>query len=147
MKSTCKSISTERFPCNHRGYCDALGQCICDHGWTHIGDFRTDKGADCDLYSPSLRALYIVNTILSGITLIYFSRVLIARMFKRNDAGNTALALFVMANLCETLYAILKLIDPVQYVVGKSLVITLTLCLCPFFSLCAKVKFLHVVTI
>lgn len=63
--STCKSFSFLPV-CSHHGKCnESIGKCICDNGWTSVGDFSVQPGIHCGINKVAIQVLWIIVLITS----------------------------------------------------------------------------------
>lgn len=135
--------------CGVHAHCDInLSQCVCDSGWSGLGDYATVYVSRCDIYLPAIFWLSVLNVIISGSTALLFLRILYWRLFRRGyvvDRGNIAIVCYILDLSAEVIYACLKIVNPTKYIAGKSWVTTVIFCVQPFFTFCACVSFFGVV--
>ena len=104
-----------------------LGTCSCDQSWSSLGDFAIKLGADCDQFIPAIRALGIINAIVQPFGILFASRVIYLRAAKKTKWHEPSMltALFVLISFVfNFIYGLLKAIDPVEFIVGKSVITT-----------------------
>jgi hypothetical protein len=111
--------------CSGHGLC-SLGlshrHCLCHDGWTSIGDFVLDEGYDCNINVQGLRIWSAINILLSTVAIMIISTCIYRQRAlsypRRYEIKSICLFLFFIDNLSVLMYSILKLIDPVFYVIG-----------------------------
>lgn len=92
-----------------------------------MGDFAIFPGADCDQFIPFIETLAILAIIILPFALMFAFRVLYVRIRDGMNFSNPlvqvpiSISLFLMCNL---VFSILKLADPVRFIMGKSIVAT-----------------------
>lgn len=76
MNSSNQEIDCQRFEpfpvCSGNGICDkTIGKCICNDGWSSLGDFALVDGVDCNYSVVAIKIIYALMAFLSSI-IIYF---------------------------------------------------------------------------
>ena len=121
-------------------------RCVCNGPWSSRGDFRYEEGLDCDIYPDAFRALYAI-TLIGLIVVICFCVRNIIRFHsmkrhekktvnnvnnKNNNKANTWVKngplfihyLILLTAIFHGTFDLLKVIDPVHFVVGLEPVAT-----------------------
>jgi len=114
--------------CSGNGHLDTVtGLCVCNEGWTSIGDFQPVPGLDCGINIDSVTALASVSLALGMIAMPIFIMFLY-KSFK----GSWSLDLkqrFAIAYLLQTImcniYDIAQLISPEDALCGSTIYLTI----------------------
>lgn len=109
--------------CSGHGECISES-CVCYEGWISVSDFAVVPGEDCDINILTIKIMLYTSIVLASISIAYTCRYLylchIARMTIR-DLNVLFPVLFLIHNAYDVIYAIGKVINPMKYVVGKSI--------------------------
>lgn len=135
--SDCPSFYPMQSPCSGHGDC-VSGLCICHPGWKDTGDYSIVPGRDCDISIDAIRSLAIVSVFVGFVSLLVIGRYLYRRVviyvktifyeeYRIPDLLFPFLLFLGVAIL--TIIALAKAIDPVRFIVGESLFITVLFCI------------------
>jgi len=101
--------------------------CVCDHGYTSLGDFAVTEGMDCGQNVFVQEILNIFSLIFAASFTLLMTRVLYLRLLHKRtliDAANMTSLQYLLTGLSSTAYSIIKLVNPTKYLVGKSALAT-----------------------
>lgn len=125
-QSKCKSFGLS-FVCLNHGICDEIeGKCICDVGWTSMGDFSTQSGVHCGINEMAIQALWIVSLI-TCLPTLYFSITLLFNKIKNrkkqgwqfiSDPQIIAIVCFVINPMSVVVASILKIVDQETFAIA-----------------------------
>jgi hypothetical protein len=117
-------------PCSSHGDC-IDGKCFCYQGWTGRSDLEPQFGIDCDISVDSLKIWAAVNLTIGCLVLV----IVVCMMFTDKAFHFTTIFSkyktqcyysFAIVNTSTIIYSTVKLIDPISYVVGRSIVCSFT---------------------
>ena len=140
-----KSCERQTYPsatlsCSNHGICHE-NNCICDLGFSSLGDFALTEYYDCDQELKVFEVLSMIGLISSLSMTMFSARILYLKQLKYQSLLNP-LVLFPFCHLLEMIfndiYFILKVFDPLKFLVGKSIIITIAAglhCFSPLFIL------------
>ena len=90
-------------PCSDHGYCDeATSICVCDHGYTSLGDFAVTEGMDCGQNVFVQEILNIFGLIFAASITLLMTRVLYLRLLHKRtliDAANMTSLQYLLTGL------------------------------------------------
>lgn len=145
-QTRCKTLTLLQ-ACSNHGACDeSIGKCICENGWTSIGDFATQPGIHCSINLITVRVLWII-AVVTLLPLFYSSlKFLISKYNNKNNnlgkkknknkkSGHAFLSsppvfsvtCLFLASICGIVMCILKIIDQESYSMGLHPITTLAM--------------------
>jgi hypothetical protein len=113
--------------CSGNGVC-IHHTCVCNQGWSSIGDMHLEKHVDCDINISLIKYWSLVNAILSCITVLTVSYCLLVeysyfqgniRQFFSRDGKNTFSLFFGLTAVMVIMYSICKMIEPTEAYIGS----------------------------
>lgn len=100
--------------CSGHGFCQNItGLCVCDDGWSSIGDYSTRAGQSCSINITAIKALWIIEEIASIGLLIVTSKYLFKYYSMKSDIGKKSFNIkdpLVVFPLCFWLESIMGII-------------------------------------
>lgn len=142
----CSVLYPQTVSCSGHGHCNIISSsCICDSGWSSLGDFAVGDGIDCDQNINIIRILNYVSIIIVIIFLVFITRVLYLRILSKpsiKDPPILCSIMFLIVGLMGFSYSIIKIINPTEYLVGNSPLITFFFCSTMFFFIMGYVIFI-----
>lgn len=126
--------------------CLPQGTCVCDAGWTSLGDFRINEGTSCDMNITAIKVLSVIDACLASTFIFILSKDLLSRLFSRKlpggaftfDIKTTCQFFFLFFGATDFILAIFKVIHQESDLIGKSQLISgvnAAFCITCFFSL------------
>ena len=111
--------------CSNNGHL-VNGSCICNQGWTSIGDFNPTKGLDCGIDEASVQILASISLALGLIAMIIFFRYLLVRLIinPKFDINMKFVLTYTIQTVTCNIYDIAVIINPEDSVFGQSVYIT-----------------------
>lgn len=147
-QTKCKTFSMMP-ACSNHGVCDeTVGKCICDNGWTSIGDYSIQPGVHCGINKMAIKVLSLI-VILSSLFMLYFSIKLCLKREKRvtkskwsyfTDPHLIARVSFTLIAILAIIFSILKIINQEKFAIGLDPVSSLIFyfqSICIALALCA----------
>ena len=124
----CTSL-TRDVACSMNGrLCLPQGVCICDIGWTALGDYRIEEGTSCDMNITVIKVLSVVDACLASTFIFILSKDLLCRLFSRKLPGGAFI--FDIKTVCQFFFlffgasdfvlAISKVIHQESDLIGRS---------------------------
>ena len=108
--------------CSGNGICNN-NKCHCNEGWTSVLDFQLRIGYDCDINILGIRIQAGINMVVSFILLLLLIRRIIRhplpKIGKFYDTKYYMSWIATLMSLCVCLTGTLKLIDPVNAIIGS----------------------------
>lgn len=107
--------------CSGHGIC-VHGSCVCDPGWTGLGDFNRESGYGCPIHKSTIRHWSVANLIGSlmstmGILLYMKNRKLFSPSKLVKVKARTCISLITM-NLGTIIFSIAKICDQERFALG-----------------------------
>ena len=137
------ATSSHRSHCSNHGDYDSVLGCVCDDGWTGLGDFSTISGIHCDINTAAVTGLFYFVLFTNTVCMMMVARYLIVRLIGNRSLCSISLnprSIFPVLFLAEmavcSIFAITKIVYQDKQIVGRDLFITLIATLLP---LCAQV--------
>ena len=111
--------------CSGNGYvCLPMNKCICDTGWTSVGDYSIIDGVDCDINKASVKGLSVIDICQSSIFVVAVTRYLVVRLLakkamKVTDPKILAPIAFLIFGVCDLVIALLKVVYKEPQIIGR----------------------------
>ena len=112
--------------CSNHGTC-MMNSCYCDDGWTGIADSQLTPGVDCDINILVLQVIGSLNIVIGTVAIFVCLRYLRYRMISNSsksteffDPNFYAPFSLLLSSLSIFVFGMIKLIDPIRYVIGGS---------------------------
>lgn len=109
--------------------------CICSQGWNSIGDFVLVKGINCDINEDIIKYLSIASLALSILSIAIYIRYLYTRLSMKFEINSPKIVFpfcFLIHSVLDLVYVIAKIVNQNDFIVGKSIWLTLDFSACWF---------------
>ena len=128
----CTSLVRDSARCGGHGYlCLPQDFCICDAGWSSVGDYPIVEGVNCNINKTAIRVLCSVDVVQASIFIMMILRYLSVRIFDKNsprivDLEPKALVpiFFLLLGISDFLIAFLKIKDDEFQLIGRDISIS-----------------------
>lgn len=112
--------------CSGNGVCnESIGKCICNVGWSSIGDYALEEGVDCNIHLQAVTALWSIDLIFYCITFIvlirlYYIRYITSKAaFQLSEPSFQSPFFFTISVVAHIILASLRISSPERRVIGE----------------------------
>jgi hypothetical protein len=129
----CILMDPETRPCGGHGTCSPANICVCDAGWSSIGDLSFDPANECSLFTPAIQAEWVLFFVVMSFA-VAGSMWSLAKRFRAGKLTQESMhhwIIFFMAIFEGCMFlplAVMKILDPPHYAVGLHVGVTVLYC-------------------
>lgn len=119
MSNCDRNYGFSTMTCSGHGFCEH-SKCTCDTGWSSRADYELDVSFDCDISLDMVLVLSVMTFIVASISVTITIRSILIYNLSFNDHKSVILVAFLFKFIGISMYALSKIIDPTNYIIGAS---------------------------